>query len=106
MNGIAVSAGNSNRIVDVLTHHARKRMGMRGISSSAIQAALDYGRVVHTRGADIFVIGRKEVVRLAKSSIDVSDYEGVQVVCAAGGPILTVYRNKNFRGLRPRWRRG
>lgn len=34
--------------------------------------------------------------------VDLSGVEGVQVVCSRDGAILTVYRNKNFRGLRPR----
>jgi len=90
---------------EVLTRHARERMGARGLSSTAISAALDYGRVVHTRGAAIHVIGRKEVDWFDRLGIDLSRYEGVQVVCSSDGAVITVYRNRDFRGLRPRHRR-
>jgi len=67
-------------------------------------AALDFGRLVRVRGAEVYALGRKEVNRLATVGIDVSEYEGVQVICAADGSVMTVYRNLDFRGLRPRSR--
>lgn len=85
---------------DNLTIHAMRRMGGRGIHREAVQAALDYGRIVRTRGAEIHVLGRKEVTLLAKHDIDVSEFEGIQVVCSHDGKIVTVYRNHDFRGLR------
>ena len=88
-----------------LSGHALQRMRQRRISESAIRAALEYGRVVHVRGAAIHAIGRKEVFRLRRRAIDVSEHEGVQVVCARDGTILTAYRNRDFRNLRPRHRR-
>ena len=85
-----------------LTHHARERMATRGLRASAVEAVLAYGRVAYVRGADIYAIGRKEVVRYAEEGIDLSAYDGVQVVVTADGTILTVYRNRSFRGLRDR----
>ena len=87
-----------------VSYHARRRMGARGISAKAVIAALTCGRVVHTRGARIYAIGRKEVQRFSQRGIDLSQYEGIQVVCATSGRILTLYRNRNFRSLRPRRR--
>ena len=88
-----------------LTKHAWQRMTSRGLSEKAIEAALDHGRVVHARGAAIYAVGRKEVARCQQDGINLSDFEGVQVVCKPDGMILTVYRNRDFRGLRPRrWR--
>ena len=53
--------------------------------------------------AAIYAIGRKEVERLGRSGVDVAEYEGVQVVCTPdSSAILTVYRNSDFRGLKPR----
>jgi len=52
------------------------------------------------------VIGRNEVERLIRQGIDLRDYEGVHVVRSADGDIITVYRNRDLRGLRPRRRRG
>ena len=86
------------------TKHAWQRMTERGLSTAAIEAALDYGRIVHVRGAAIFAIGKKEVARCQSRGINISDLEGVQVVCKSDGMILTVYRNRDFRGLRPRRR--
>ena len=87
-----------------LTMHASQRMNTRGIPESAVRATLMHGRVVHVRGAVIHAIGRKEVSRFQQRGIDLSRYEGVQIVCTPGGTILTVYRNRDFRGLRPRHR--
>ena len=94
-----------------LTSHAWRRMCARGLSLEAVEAALGYGRVVHVRGADIHALGRKEVETSKHNGTDLSRFEGVQVVCVGDGTIVTVYRNHDFRGLRPRrrshrsWRR-
>lgn len=88
-----------------LTKHARKRMNARRLSSTAVQAALDWGREVHTRGATIYVVGRKQVQRCREQDIDISGFEGMHAVCSADGDVITVYRNQDLRGLRPRRRR-
>jgi hypothetical protein len=88
-----------------LTRHAWRRMYGRGFSLAIIDLALCYGRVVHVRGATIHVVGRKEVERCRQDGIDLSSVEGIQVVCADSGAILTVYRNRDLRALRPRSRR-
>lgn len=87
-----------------LSRHALRRMRSRCIPSDAVRAALWYGRVVLTRGAELYVIGHQEVRRYAGEGIDLSAHEGVQVVCTPEGHILTVYRNRDFRSLRPRRR--
>ena len=46
-----------------LTRHAMKRMSARRLSFNAVQRAVEYGRVVHARGATIYAVGRKEVAR-------------------------------------------
>jgi len=84
-----------------LTQHARERMTSRGLSLDVVHAVMDYGRLVYTRGAAICAIGRKEVKRYARQGIDLSRYEGVQVVCSHDGAVMTAYRNRDFRGLRP-----
>jgi hypothetical protein len=91
----------TSRIEKGLTNHAWKRMNARGLSSSTVGAALEFGRVAHVRGAVIYAIGRKEVEEYAEYGIDLKRQEGVQVVCKQNGAILTVYRNHDFRGLRP-----
>ena len=85
-----------------LSKHAWMRMGARGLSPKAIRMVLDYGGVLYTRGAEIHAIGRKEVCFHRSAGIDLTSYEGLQVVCSHDGTILTAYRNRDFRGLRPR----
>ena len=85
-----------------LTRHAACRCHTRGISFAAIEAALLYGRHRHARGADVYVLGWREIRQWARSGVDITRWHGVQVVCANGGQVLTVYRNKNPRALRDR----
>src|SRR5271157_3550838 len=85
-----------------LTQHARRRMCARRITLDGVRAALDYGRVVYTRGAMIYALGRKELEQCRKDHLEISRLNGLQVVCSRGETILTTYRNKSFRGLRPR----
>jgi hypothetical protein len=84
-----------------LTLHATERLDARRISRQAIFTVLDFGREVHTRGAIIHVIGRKEVKQYRRLGLDLSDFEGIHAVCSQDGAILTVYRNHNLRSLRP-----
>ena len=81
-------------------------MQHRGINHAAIDAVLEFGREVFTRGAVIHAIGRREIEQWAEDGIDLSPYDGVQVVCAHDGSVMTVYRNRNFRGLRTGLGRG
>src|SRR5436190_22680376 len=83
-----------------LTDHAARRMGARAVSDQAIECALVYGRATWTRGARIFAIGRKEAERYRSSGIDLDPFDGVHVVTTPDGSILTVYRNRDLRGLR------
>lgn len=88
-----------------LTEHAYERMTTRSISRTAIEAALELGRCVEIRGAQIFAIGRKEVEKHRRDGVDLCEFEGTQVVVTASGAVMTVYRNSDFRSLRTRRRR-
>ena len=88
-----------------MTHHAVQRMDSRRISVEAVEHVLEYGRLVRTRGANIYVIGRKEIFAGQSRGIDLAALDGLQVVCGADGSIVTVYRNRDFRTLRPCHRR-
>lgn len=90
-----------------LTRHAKARMTHRSISAEVVEMVVEYGRTIHTRGAVIHAVGRKEVERFREEDdIDLSDCEGVQVVCSTEGNVLTVYRNHDFSGLRTGLGRG
>lgn len=96
-------AGNQQS--QVITTHARMRMSARRISEAALSAVMEYGRVVYVRGAKIYVIGRKEVATFIRKGVDLADFESIHVVCSPAGEVMTTYRNRDFRGLRPRGRR-
>lgn len=89
-----------------LTRHAIQRMQGRAIDSEAIESVLECGRIVYCRGAVIYAVGRKEISRFRVQGIDLRHLEGVQVVCANDGTVLTVYRNRNFHWLRSGHGRG
>jgi hypothetical protein len=81
--------------------HAQDQMDARSISTDALRSALKYGRAVWTRGARVYAIGRKEVQFYRAHGIDLARFEGVHVVESVGGTVITVYRNRDLRGLRP-----
>ena len=83
-----------------LSRHAFSRMQTRRISANAIEAALDYGRIIHTRGSVIHAIGKNEINRYMEYGINLEKFHGLQVVCSGDGTIITVYINRNFRGLK------
>lgn len=85
-----------------LTRHAERRMYARGLCRSLLALVLRYGRRVHVRGALIRAVGRREVIRQRGRGVDLSVCEGLQVVCTGDGRVITVYRNRDFRGLRRR----
>ena len=91
------------------TAHATTRKNQRNISRRGIDWALDFGRVVHTRGACYFILGRNEVQNIFKlTGKDASKYNGLQVVCTADeSSVITVFRNPKLTCLhtgRPRRR--
>jgi hypothetical protein len=88
----------------VLTLHAQKRMAARSFSAEAVTAVLAFGRSIHTRGAEVRVIGRKEVAQYRLQGINLTPFEGVQLVCSSDGAVITMYRNRDFRHLRPQRR--
>jgi hypothetical protein len=75
----------------ILTLHARHRLGLRGIRPEGIDAAIDFGRLVRDKGADIFTIGWREVERAAEVGVDLSLFEGLRVVCDRDGSVITTY---------------
>ena len=85
-----------------ITKHAQARMHERRLSDETVSMVMTYGRLARVRGAEIYAVGRKEVEQYLAEGLDLSRFEGVQVVCSPDGAVLTVYRNKDFRGLRPR----
>ena len=85
-----------------LTEHARNRLTSRRIPTAAVEMTLLFGREKHVRGATLYAIGRREVEHFGETGVDLKSYEGVQVVCVEDHVVVTAYRNRDFRGLRPR----
>src|SRR5437899_133639 len=81
--------------------HARDQMDARSISPDALRSALKYGRTAWTRGARIYAIGRREVQYYRTHGINIARFEGIHVVESADGTVITMYRNRDLRGLRP-----
>ena len=87
------------------TNHALVQIRRRGIRPCEVAGAVTHGRHIHTRGAEIFVIGRTEIRSCQQYGIQVDELHGLHVVCASDtGAVITAYRNSSLRGLRPRHR--
>lgn len=84
--------------------HARRRAEQRGIKSTAVDAAFDWGRIVpRPGGAVAYIIGRKEIRRARKHGVDISDHNGVSIVVGMGNEpsgVITAYRNKSLKVLK------
>lgn len=87
-----------------VTKHGAARLYARGLPLTQVQDVLEFGREVHTRGAVIHAVGRKEVEYAKLLAADIADLEGWHIVCSRQGDIITAYRNRSFRGLRPQRR--
>ena len=96
----------ANAVEGQLSCHACDRMEHRNIGQEAIEEVLAYGREVYTRGAVVYAIGRREIKQWEEQGVDLSKHNGLQVITAHDGKILTIYRNRNFRGLRTGLGRG
>jgi hypothetical protein len=83
----------------------RPRQPSFRLTNEAIDSALTYGRAAWIRGARIYAIGRKAVNRQRAAGLDLDPFHGVHVVTSPDGAILTVYRNRDLRGLRRDGRR-
>ena len=76
-----------------LTDHAAARMQQRGIRAQALEALLDYGRVVHVEGGrDIVYFDKKSRARLAKAGggADADRLTRTYAILASDGTVVTV----------------
>ncbi|MEO7332273.1 MAG: DUF4258 domain-containing protein [Minicystis sp.] len=85
-----------------LTHHARERSRTRRIPLSTIDAAVMYGQCRQERAAEIYTLGWREIRFWANRGLDLSRFEGVEVVCSHQGQVITVYRNRKPASMRDR----
>jgi hypothetical protein len=83
-----------------MTAHAITRINARRLSRQSVWAAISYGRMVYARGAAVFSIGRREIAHFRQIGLDLSKFEGIQVVCDKTGIVITAYRNRSFKRLK------
>lgn len=86
------------------SRHAEMRMSARRISPQALELTVRFGRRVHVRHGTMHVIGKRELSD-PKLPTEVRDLEGVHVLCAPDGRIITAFRNRSLAGLRAAVRR-
>jgi len=96
----------SNDVNFHLSQHAQLRMSQRSIDLKQIEKVLSYGRVIHSRRARFYVVGKKDTKRLSKNGVNTLGLENMQVLVEEKtNTIVTVYRNNDFRHIRPVHRR-
>lgn len=82
-----------------LSHHAWQRMCQYGLSPQHVLMGLTHGRIVHTRNAAIYVIGKKEIERDRQHRRAMSRLNGLRIVTSENGTIMTITVNPNLRNL-------
>lgn len=88
-----------------MTHHAIQRMQQRGISLLQIEAVLTYGRTIQEGRVVRQMIGRNEVAQYSREGINLSAMQGVHLVLAEDGSVITVFRSQSLRRYRAPRRR-
>lgn len=81
--------------------HAKLREGQRGISQKQVLLAFKYGRVIHARRAVYHVIGNNEIEKFGSLEPELKNMNGIQIVTSSQGTVLTAFRNKDLRKIRP-----
>lgn len=83
-----------------LSQHAYKRRLQRGIQNQHIAHLLRFGRKQFQNNAIYYSIGHKEIKKHAKHCPSLKEMNGMHLVTALNGTILTLFRNRNFRFLK------
>jgi len=83
------------------SQHAQIREAQRGISPKQVVLAYQYGRLIYSRRAIYHVIGSKEIQKYGSIEPELKAMNGVQLVMSSNGTILTAFRNKDLRKVRP-----
>lgn len=83
------------------SQHAQIREGQRGISKKQVMLAYQYGRVIHSRRATYYVIGNKEIEKYGSIEPELKAMNGIQLVMSSNGTVMTAFRNKDLRKIRP-----
>tara|TARA_R110002124_G_scaffold232843_1_gene397899 strand:+ start:426 stop:752 length:327 start_codon:yes stop_codon:yes gene_type:complete len=85
----------------VNSRHAKLREDQRGITEKQITLAFQYGRIIHARRATYYVVGKKEIDKHSAVEPALKEMNGIHLVVSSNGTLLTVYKNKDLRKIRP-----
>ncbi len=96
MDGMALGATRQDVIS--LTRHARHRSARRNVAPNAVEYVLAHGRMVRRTGVRFYFLGRRDIPACDRCASWATRLEGVIVVVASDGGVITVYRNRH--GLR------
>lgn len=96
IDGMVSSA--ARRDVISLTRHARRRSDRRNVAPDAVEYVLAHGRMVRRTGVKFYFLGRRDIPVCDRCASWATRLEGVIVVVAPDGGVITVYRNRH--GLR------
>lgn len=80
--------------------HAHQRAKQRGVTANKVAHLMRFGRKQHQNGAIYYSVGRKEIQRYSCYCPDLIEMNGLHLVMSLTGEIITVFRNKNFKGIR------
>ena len=90
----------------LVSKHADYRMHQRDIDKNIVELVLRHGRLIRSRRACFYVIGKRDVNQLQNKGVNTEGLENVHVVVdEKSNTVLTVYKNNNFRNIRPTHRR-
>lgn len=83
-----------------LSLHARSRLDARGVSKTALEAALRWGRRTWSHGDLCFRLDHRSVAVARKRGVRVDAHEGTTVIITQDGTVRTIWRNRAPRRLR------
>ena len=83
-----------------LSVHAYKRRTQRGIQQQYIAHLLRFGRKKFHRHAIYYSIGQKEINKYAYLCPALKNMNGMHLITAINGTIMTIFRNRDFRLLK------
>lgn len=86
-------------LAPVFSRHALLRMQQRTISHAMVESVMLYGREVRGHDTVIHVVGRRDARCWRMRGVRLDHLEGIHVVCSGDGVVITVYRNREFRGV-------
>ena len=80
--------------------HASKRAAQRGVSRQMVAHILKFGRKHYQNGSVYYSVGRKEIKKFEHLCSALKNMNGLHLVMAKDGKIITVFKNQNFKIIR------